>query len=128
MYIYNFEKLRVWHDSKELALNIYRISTSFPDDEKFGLVSQIRRASVSICSNLAEGNSNSSLKHQARYSNIAYSSAMEVLNQLIIASELGYVKKSDYTFLRRKIEGITNKINSLRNYQLRQQTNKRINE
>ena len=118
MHIYNFEKLQVWQDSKDLALNIYKISSEFPDYEKFGIRSQIRRASVSICSNLAEGSSNSSMKHQARYSNTAYSSAMEVLNQLIIATELGYIGKSDYSFLRKRIEKITNKINALRNYQL----------
>ncbi len=118
MYIYNFEKLVVWRDSKDLALNIYRISSNFPGYEKFGITSQIRRASVSICSNLAEGSSNSSMKHQARYSNMAYSSAMEVLNQLIIATELGYLSGADYSILRSRLEHITNKINALRNYQL----------
>ena len=55
MYIYSFEKLEVWNESKEFTKSIFTLSSNFPDSEKFGLVSQLRRASVSICSNIAEG-------------------------------------------------------------------------
>ena len=62
IYKYNFEKLEVWKYSIEFAKNIYEITESFPDAEKFGLVSQIRRAAVSVSSNLAEGSAKQSLK------------------------------------------------------------------
>ena len=55
MYIYSFEKLEVWNEAKEFAKSIYFLTSKFPDSEKFGLVSQLRKASVSICSNVAEG-------------------------------------------------------------------------
>ena len=55
MYVYSFEKLEVWVEAKELSKNIYLTTKQFPDDEKFGLTSQLKRASISICSNIAEG-------------------------------------------------------------------------
>lgn len=62
MKTYSFEKLQVWQHARGLAKNIYLITKQFPDDERFGLTSQLRRASVSVCSNLAEGSSRNSYK------------------------------------------------------------------
>ena len=62
MYIYSFEKLEGWSESKEFTKSIYKLTSTFPDSEKFGLVSQLRRASVSICSNIAEGSQEKVLK------------------------------------------------------------------
>ena len=56
-YIFSFEKLNVWIDSRELVKMIYTVTRKFPDEEKFGLTSQLRRASISVASNLAEGTS-----------------------------------------------------------------------
>lgn len=120
MYIYGFEKLEVWKEAKEFTKNIYRVTNSFPDSERFGLTNQLRRASVSICSNIAEGTTRNSFKDQAHFSTIAFGSAVEVINQLIIAFELDFISESEYLNLRQVIESITNKINSLKNYQLRQ--------
>ena len=117
MKTYSFEKLNVWKESLDLVTSIYRITTSFPIEEKFGLTSQIRRASVSVSSNLAEGTSRKTNKEKARFTTISYSSAMEVLNQLIISKELRYISENDYIFVREKIEKITNMLNSLRNSQ-----------
>jgi four helix bundle protein len=64
---YSFEKLDVWKKSKDFTLKIYGITKSFPDQEKFGLVSQLRRASVSIASNIAEGSSRNTIKDQQRF-------------------------------------------------------------
>ena len=122
MYIYSFEKLEVWVEAKEFTKSIYQITANFPDSEKFGLTTQMRRASVSICSNLAEGTSRNSFKDKAHFTNIAFGSALEVLNQLIIATELGYISSEDYITIRSGLESITNKINALRNYQLNQIT------
>lgn len=120
MYIYGFEKLEVWKEAKEFTKNIYKLTNSFPDSERFGLSNQLRRASVSICSNIAEGTTRNSFKDQAHFSTIAFGSAVEVINQLIIVFELGFISESEYLNLRQAIESITNKINSLKNYQLRQ--------
>lgn len=120
MFVFGFEKLVVWQEAKRFALSVYKITTEFPELEKFGLSSQLRRASVSVCSNLAESTAYKSYKNQARFTTIAFGSAIELLNQLILANELGYIGKTDYEEIRTQLETITNKINSLRNFQLKQ--------
>jgi four helix bundle protein len=106
MYTYSFEKLEVWIEAKEFAKKIYVTTSKFPDSEKFGLISQLRRASISICSNLAEGSARQSYK--AHFTTIAYGSVIEVLNQLIIAVELNFLPLEEYRDLRTLIESITN--------------------
>lgn len=120
MYIYSFEKLEVWIDAKMFTKNIYILTSGFPDSEKFGLVSQLRRASISICSNLAEGSARSSFKDKAHFTTMAFSSGVEILNQLIISFELGFISEPDYLSFRMQLEGITNKLNGLKKYQLAQ--------
>ncbi|WP_229720465.1 four helix bundle protein [Winogradskyella helgolandensis] len=73
MYQHSFEKLNVWQDSIDLVELIYNTVGTFPEDEKFGLVSQMKRCSVSISSNLAEGTSRITNKDKARFSTIAFS-------------------------------------------------------
>ena len=97
---YTFEKLDVWQDSRKLIKRVYQITQSFPVEEKYGLTSQIRRAAVSITSNLAEGSSRQSLKDQARFSILSYGSLMEVLNQLIIAVDLQYLDEESLKTIR----------------------------
>lgn len=70
MHTFSFEKLTVWVDSKELVKMIYSITKQFPDEEKFGLISQLRRASISIASNLAEGTSRMTNKDKAHFTTI----------------------------------------------------------
>jgi len=118
MRLFPFEKLDVWKLSMKLTKSIYELTKAFPNEEKFGLTSQIQRASVSIASNLAEGSSRISGKDQARFSEISYGSLLEVLNQLIIATELKYISETELNNLRPLIEEIANKLNSLRKYQL----------
>ena len=120
MYTYSFEKLEVWIEAKNFTKVIYEITGKFPDSEKFGLTSQLRRASVSICSNLAEGTSRNSFRDKAHFSNIAFGSAVEVLNQAIIAFELGFMSADHYQNCRITLESITNKLNALRKYQVSQ--------
>ncbi|MGB1042914.1 MAG: four helix bundle protein [Tenacibaculum sp.] len=118
MYIFSFEKLEVWKESKSLCKKIYALTEEFPSSEKFGLTSQLRRASVSIPSNLAEGTSRITNKDKAHYTTISFSSIMEVLNQLIIAKELGFISEEKYNNLRKDIYKITNMLNALRKAQL----------
>lgn len=124
MYTYSFEKLEVWNEAKEFAKSIYILTSTFPDSEKFGLISQLRRASVSICSNIAEGSARNSYKDKAHFTTMAFSSAIEVLNQLILSFELKIIIEDDYLKLRRDIESVTNKLNGLRNYQIDKSTEK----
>ena len=118
MFEYSFEKLEVWKDSVEFVKLIYKVTKQFPDEEKFGLVSQLRRASISISSNLSEGTSRITNKDKAHFTTMAFSSAMEVLNQLIISKELEFIKEDDLLELRKHMSKITNKLNSLRKAQL----------
>ncbi len=111
---FSFEKLEVWNDVKYFTKEIYILTQSFPNEEKFGLVSQIRRAIISVSSNIAEGSSRMSSKDQAHFYHLAFSSLMEVLSQLLISIELEYLQNSDLDLLRDKISRIGYKINALR--------------
>ena len=117
-YLFSFEKLTVWIDSKELIKIIYEVTRSFPEAEKFGLTSQLRRASISVASNLAEGTSRKTQKDKAHFTTMSYSSLMEVLNQVIISKELNFINDENYKTLRESIEKIANKLNALRNSQI----------
>ncbi|QNL20607.1 four helix bundle protein [Hyphobacterium sp. CCMP332] len=113
-HIYSFEKLNVWQKSRELSIDIYRISSFFPDSEKFSLVNQMRRASISISSNIAEGSSRSTSKDQSHFYNIAHSSLMELLSQLILGLDLNYLSISEYNSIRNEIDIISKLLSGLR--------------
>lgn len=72
MYRFGFEKLEVWQKARKLTVEIYQLTEKFPEREKFGLTNQLRRASVSIGANIAEGATRSSAKEQAHFSSISY--------------------------------------------------------
>ena len=114
MHQYGFEKLNVWHNAKELAKQIYILTKDFPMEERFGIVSQMRRAAISISSNIAEGSSRGTNKDQSHFYTMAYSSAIELINHLIISFELHFITDVQYSTLRDKIEHITNQLNALR--------------
>lgn len=118
MKIYSFESLESWQHAKSLAVWIYKITANFPATEKFGLVSQMRRAAISVASNLAEGTSRRSKKEQAHFSTIAYSSAVELLNDLIISNDLELISSKLYYEGREKLEKQTMLIAGLRRSQL----------
>ncbi len=117
MYKYYFEKLDVWQISIDFCSVIYKLTETFPTEEKYGLVSQLRRAAVSVPTNIAEGISRETYKDQARFSTIAYGSLMEVLNLLIIAQNLKLIEHKKYLETRKEIDEISNKLNSLKKTQ-----------
>jgi four helix bundle protein len=119
-YIYSFEKLEVWQKSRVLVKYIYQLTREYPDDERFGLISQMRRCTISIASNLAEGTARKTMKDKAHFTTMAYGSSLELLNQLILSLDLGLINEDKYLELRTLIEEVTNKLNSLRNSQLNQ--------
>lgn len=118
-YTYGFEKLNIWKDSILFAKDIYKITETFPNTEKFGLVSQMRRAVVSIPSNIAEGSAKQSLKYQARFTEISKGSLFEVLNQVIIAYELKFINEEDYLKIREKIDSLNKKLKAFENSQIK---------
>lgn len=113
MYVYYFEKLEVWKNARSVNKEMYILTRRFPKGELFTLVSQLRRATSSISANIAEGMSRSSKKEKLRFLNIAYSSAMEVINFLILSLDLEFLTMEEYKYIRERIEYITNQINAL---------------
>ena len=116
-YSYSFEKLDVWQKARQLVVKTYRLTAKFPSEEKFGLVSQIKRATISITSNIAEGTSRSSLKDQIRFTEIAYGSALEVYCQLVSSVDLGFISENDFQEIDLHLKEVTNKLNALKNSQ-----------
>lgn len=112
----NFKELLVWKKSIELVTEIYEITSVFPSEEKFGLVSQIRRASVSVPSNIAEGNSRRSSADYIQFLKIARGSSAEVETQIIISKNLGFIEELKCNELLSKITEIMKMINGLINY------------
>jgi four helix bundle protein len=100
--IMNYKELDAWKESIELVQLVYEITQKFPSEEKFGLVSQLRRASVSVPSNIAEGCSRSSNKEYKRFVEIALGSILELETQLIIAAKLKLIHSEHPVF--KKIE------------------------
>lgn len=94
--MFNFEKLDVWHKSVAFADSVYAITRHFPADERFGLTNQMRRAAVSISSNLAEGTSRASKNDFARFIEIASGSLYEVVSQSFIARAQGFLNDEEF--------------------------------
>ncbi len=115
---FSFEKLDVWKNSIDLTIAIYKLTNNFPVRENYNLVSQIRRACISVSSNIAEGNYRISNKDREHFLTMAYGSLMEVINQLIIANKLNYLTNEELNNLRDDIHLIANQINKLRQYQI----------
>jgi four helix bundle protein len=113
---FSFERLEVWNDSRNLSKLIYLVTKNFPGDEKFGLAGQLRRASVSVSSNIVEGSYRNSNKDKYNFMNIAFSSLMELLSQIILSKDLEYITNEQYVELRDSIEKTSNKLASLSNY------------
>ena len=112
-YIYNFEKLEVWKQARLFVVDIYTLTRKYPAEEKFGLCSQMQRASVSIILNITEGTSRFSDKEKISFTEIAYTSIMEVLTQLYVSIDLEYISQSQLDALKVKIDLIAIQLNGL---------------
>ena len=100
--IYSFEHLEAWKQSRKLVSTVYALLAKFPIHERFGLCDQIRRAVISVPSNIAEGNGRTSTKEKIHFIEIAYSSLMETYCLLIIAADLKYIKTDDLQRLKKE--------------------------
>ena len=112
--MFNFEKLDVWQKAIQFADLVYRVTKAFPDEERFGLTSQMRRAGVSISSNIAEGASRHSRDDYARFLEIATGSVFEVVSQSFISRNLGLLKEDDFRALFSAAEEQSKMLSGLR--------------
>jgi len=113
-YTFPHEKLVAWQKAKDFAVFVYRFTASLPPSEKYGLVSQLRRAAVSVASNLAEGSARTSHKDQANFTQIAYSSLTEALCQIQIIRELDLIDTALYEQARSKAGELAKMLTALR--------------
>ena len=95
----NYRELNVWQKSYELCLKIYRITVKFPNEEKYGLTSQIRRSAVSIASNIAESYGRKTTADYIRMLYISYGSVCELETQILLAGDLGFIVKDEWGLL-----------------------------
>lgn len=112
---YSFQKLIVWQEAKKLVVDVYHLLDNFPKFEKYALCDQIRRAVVSVPSNIAEGSGRRSLKEKIHFLEISYGSLMETFNQLLIAIDLTYITEESVEEIKPSIDAVAKMINALSN-------------
>ena len=111
---YAFENMKAWQEARKLVVEVYHLLDDFPKFENYALCDQIRRAIVSVPSNLAEGSGRISVKEQLHFYEISYGSLMEAYNQLIIAADLKYIGDNNLKELEPQIDVVARMLNGLR--------------
>ena len=111
--IRTFQNLKVWQESRELVSQIYKKTDLFPRQEQFALTDQIRRASISIPSNISEGFGRRTIKDKVHFYTMALGSLNEVLNQLLISKDLKYINEKDWRDLEERVIIIGKMLNGL---------------
>ena len=111
--IKRFEDLVVWQKSHKLVLKIYKITKNFPQEEKFGLISQMRRASVSVTANIVEGFRKISKRDKINFYNIAQSSSDELRYFVILAKDLGYLNNIKREEISKDVDEVGKMLNGL---------------
>lgn len=101
-----FKELHIWKRSVELATTIYAITQNYPETERYGLISQMRRSSISVSSNIAEGAGRTSKKEFKHFLDISYGSLYELQSQMIISHNLGFINAQQAKQLESEIEEI----------------------
>lgn len=109
-----FFQLDVWREAVEYANHIYSITSTFPKEEVYGLASQLRRAAVSVSSNLAEGSGRTSKAEFARYVEIAYGSLMESVSQLCISQSQGWISGDEFEACSSEAQRIARMLSGLK--------------
>jgi four helix bundle protein len=112
--MFGFEKLDVWQKAVEYACTAYEITKTFPTEERFGLTNQLRRAAVSVSSNIAEGSSRSSKADFKRFIEIAYGSLLETVSEIKVAQKQGFVNKEINEKLYAEAERLAKMLSGLR--------------
>jgi four helix bundle protein len=109
----DYKELDVWKKSVALTTELYKLTTRFPDAERFGLTSQIRRATTSIAANIAEGWGRGSRREYTQFLTIARGSLMELETHLIVSNNLGFLKPSDLEIVTKPLQDIGKMLNRL---------------
>jgi four helix bundle protein len=109
--MHNFKKLSIWVNAMSLVKDVYLLTSNFPKEEKFGLISQINRCSISIPSNIAEGSSRSSNKEFSHFIKIALGSLFELETQIILSSDFKMINDQDSKLILDKITTLQKMIN-----------------
>ena len=112
--MFAYKKLHVYQKSLNWVIDVYSLVKKFPDTERYALSNQVRRAAVSVSSNIAEGMSRSSAKEVNHFLEISYGSLMEVQSQMEIAELLSYISKNELKTLEPKTEEIAKMLSGLR--------------
>src|SRR6266566_9757942 len=112
--VQSYRDLTVWNTAVQLTLEVYRITESFPQSERFGLTTQLRRAAVSVASNIAEGHARSTRGEYRNFLSIARGSAIEVEVQLLLAEQLGYVQSPVLIKARDYCDAISRMVTTLK--------------
>ena len=112
--LYSFEKLMAWQESRSLVKSIYVLLNKYPKYEQFALCDQIRRASISVPSNIAEGNTKKSSKERIHFIEIAYGSLMEVYCQLILSKDLDYINDDDLKLIKVQVDKVGKLLSGLK--------------
>jgi four helix bundle protein len=113
--VQDFKELVVWQKAKLPAVGVYRLTDGFPKSEQFGLTSQIRRAAISIASNIAEGYARQHTREYVQFLYTALASAAELETQLMIAKEIGYLKTADHDTIIIEIKEVQRMLGGLLN-------------
>ena len=113
--MHRYKELMVWKLAIEIVKDIYQVTDSFPKHEQFGLTNQIRRAAVSIPSNIAEGSGKFTRGDFCRFLAIAMGSCNEVETQLVISHELGYIRLNEFKRTEKKLSRVQNMLFKLQN-------------
>ena len=108
--MFKFQKLEIYHLAKEIVKMSYQITRKFPIEEKFALLQQMNRAAISVPSNIAEGVCRFSDKEQIHFVNISYSSLMELVCQMEITLEVGYISEEEYNEFLSKASNLSVKL------------------
>ena len=111
---YNYKDLDLYKASKDLVLSVYALLRKFPKEEQYALCDQLRRAAISIPSNIAEGSGRTSAKDQAHFFEIAFGSLMEIECQLDIACDLGYISNEELESLNAQIARVAAMLSGMR--------------
>lgn len=110
---YSFEKLGAYQAARKLVKDVYVLLRKFPVEERYALCDQLRRAAISVPSNIAEGMSRRSPKEQMHFLEISFGSAMEVLSQMQLSLDLDYITESEYKSIRSQLSSTAYIINQL---------------
>jgi len=113
--MYSFEKLKAWQESRVLVKEVYLLLQKYPKYEQFALCNQIRRAVISVPSNIVEGNIKKSEKEKIHFLEIAYGSLMEVYCQMILSKDLEYIDNENFNEILTKIENVSKLLSGLKN-------------